>query len=162
MVFRQENPAARTQMSPEIARGGNRGRWFFRGAALALSVLLLGANVAPATCAAPWTRWLGSSASGIPGDCCGGVVRPAGTPGDTLSDDAGGCCCPPGGPTTDTRDPGGPEAAPPEGASRAGVSESPGREVDLDLGSARQNLRTLVRRRPGDGLLFLRIGILRI
>jgi hypothetical protein len=162
MVFRQENPAARAQMFPEIARGGNRGRWFFRGAALALSVLLLGANVAPATCAATAARWLGGTASGSPGDCCGGAVRPAGTPGDTLSDDSEGCCCPPGGPCSVTRGPGRPEAAPPESACRAGVSESPGREVDLDLGSARQNLRTLARRRPGDGQLFLRIGILRI
>ncbi len=94
MVFRQENPAARTQMSPEIARGGNRGRWFYRGAALALSVLLLGANVAPATCAATAARWLGGAASGSPGDCCGGAVRPAGTPGDTLSDDSEGMLLP--------------------------------------------------------------------
>ena len=94
---------------------------------MALAVLLLGANVAPATatCAAAATDWPGVPASGMSGDCCGGMVRPAGTPGDTLSDDSEGCCCPPGGPCSVTRDPGGPEAAPPEGASRAGVSESP-------------------------------------
>jgi hypothetical protein len=162
MVSRQENPAARTQMSPEIARGGNRGRWFYRGAALALSVLLLGANVAPATCAATAIRWLGVSASRMPGDCCGGVALPAGASEDTLSDDSEGCCCPPGGPCSVTRDPRGPEAAPPEGTSRAGVSESPGRDVDQDLGTARQNLGTPARGQAGGGHLFLRIGVLRI
>ncbi|MCK6681004.1 MAG: hypothetical protein L6R30_01130 [Thermoanaerobaculia bacterium] len=162
MVSRQQNPASRIQVPPETAGGGNRGPWIFRGAALTLVVLLLGANVAPATCAAPWTRWLGSSASGIPGDCCGGVVRPAGTPGDTLSDGSEGCCCPPGAPCSVTRNPGGPEAAPPEGASRAGVSESPGRDVGQNLGSARQNPGTPARRQAGDDPLFLRIGVLRI
>ena len=162
MVFHQQNPASRTQVPPETAGGGNRSLWIFRGAALALAVLLLGANVAPATCAATAIRWMGGSASGIPGDCCGGAARPAGTAGDTLSDDSEGCCCPPSGPCSVTRDPGGPEAAPPEGASRAGVSESPGRDVGQNLGSARQNPGTPARRQAGDDPLFLRIGVLRI
>ena len=164
MVFRQPPAASRTQVPPETAGGGSRGRWIFRGVALALAVLLLGANVAPAaaTCAAAATGWPGVPASGMSGDCCGGMVRPAGTPGDTLSDDSEGCCCPPGGPCSVTRDPGGPEAAPPEGASRAAVSESPGREVGQNLGSARQNLGTPARRQAGDDPLFLRIGVLRI
>ena len=162
MVFRQENPAARTQMSPEIARGGNRGRWVFRGVALALAVLLLGAKVAPATCAATATRWLGVSASRMPGDCCGGVALPAGGTEDTLSDDSEGCCCPPGGPCSVTRDPRGPEAAPPEGTSRAGVSESPGQDVDEISGSPSHDLRTTAQCRAKDGQLFLRIGVLRI
>lgn len=162
MVSRQQNPASRTQVPPETAGGGNRSLWIFRGAALALVVLLLGANVAPATCAATAARWSGGSASGIPGDRCGGAARPAGTSGDTLSDDSEGCCCPPGGPCSVTRDPGGPEAAPPEGASRVGVSESPGRDVDQHLDSPRQSLGTPAWRRSEDGLLFLRIGVLRI
>lgn len=162
MVFRQQIPAARTRMPTETAGGGNRGHWVFRGVALALAVLLLGANVAPAACAATATRWLGMPASGIPGDCCGGAVRPAGAPGDTLSDGSEGCCCPPGGPCSVTRDPGGSEAAPPQGASRAGVSESPGRGVDQNLGPLRQNLGTPARCRAEDGQLFLRIGVLRI
>ena len=105
MVFRQQNPAARTQMSPEIARGGNRGRWFYRGAALALSVLLLGANVAPATCAATAARWLGGAASGSPGIAA--VARfarrePRGTPCRTTQRGAaarpGGLAASPGTP----------------------------------------------------------------
>lgn len=162
MVFRQLNPAGRTQVPPETAGGGSRGLWIFRGAALALAVLLLGANVAPATCAATAIRWMGGSASGIPGDCCGGAVRPAGISGDTLSDDSEGCCCPPGGPCSVTRDPGGPEAAPPEGAARAGVPESPGRDVDQNLGSPRQNLGTPAQCQAKNGQHFLRIGVLRI
>lgn len=162
MVFRQQDPASRTQVPPETAGGGSRGRWCFRGMALALAMLLLGANVAPATCAATMTRWLAGSTSGIPGGCCGGVVRPAGTSWDTVSDDLEGCCCPPGGPCSVTRDYGGPEAAPPEGASRAGAPESPGLDVDQDLGSLRQNPGTPARCQAMDGQLFLRIGILRI
>lgn len=162
MVFRQQNPAGRTQVPPETAGGGSRGLWIFRGAALALAVLLLGANVAPATCAATATRWLGGSASGIPGECCEGAVRPAGTAGDTLSDDSEGCCCPPSGPCSVTRDPGGPEAAPPEGAPRAGVPESPCRDGDQNLGSPRQNLGPPAQCQAKGGQLFLRIGVLRI
>ncbi len=162
MVFRQQPPASRTQVPPETAGGGSRGLWIFRGAALALAVLLLGANVAPATCAATAARWLGSSASGIPGDCCGGAMRGAGTSGDTLSSDSEGCCCPPGGPCSVTRDPGGPEAAPPEGAPRAGVPESPRRDGDQNLGSPRQNFGPPARCQAKDGQLFLRIGVLRV
>lgn len=162
IVFRPQNPAARPQLPPETAGGGNRWRWIFRGAALALAVILLGAHVAPATCAAKATRWLGVSASGIPADCCCGADRPAGTSGDNLSDDSKGCCCPPGGPCSVTPVPGGPEAVPPEGAARAGASESPGRDVDQDLGAPSQNRGTRARCQAGDGLLFLRIGVLRI
>ncbi|MCC6128975.1 MAG: hypothetical protein IT186_03525 [Acidobacteria bacterium] len=162
MVFRQQDPASRTQVPPETAEGGSRGRWCFRGVALALAVLLLGANVAPATCAATAIRRMGGSASGMPGDCCGGAVRPAGPAGDTLSVDSEGCCCPPGGPCSVTRDLGGPEAVPPEGAPGAGVSESPGREVDQDFGSPRQDLEVSAPCQTKDGQLFLRIGILRI
>lgn len=162
MVFRQQNPAACTQVPPETAGDGSRGLRIFRGAALALAVLLLSANVAPATCAATATRWLGGSASGIPGDCCGGAVRATGTSGDTLSDVSEKCCCPPGGPCGVTRDPGGPEAAPPEGAPRAGVPESSGREVDQNPGSPRQSHGIRARRQAEDDPLFLRIGVLRI
>lgn len=162
MMFRQQPAASRTQEPPETAGGGRRGLWVFRGAALTLAVLLLGANVAPATCEATATRWLGGTASEIAGDCCGGAVRAAGTSGDTLSDDSEGCCCPSGGPCSVTRDPGRPEATAPESASRAGVSESPGQDVDQNLGSARQNLWAPARRQAGDGQLFLRVGVLRI
>ena len=162
MVFRQQNPAARTQMPLETAEGGNRGRWVFRGVALALAVLLLGANVAPATCAATAIRWLGVSASRMSGDCCGGVARPAGSSEDTLSDDSEGCCCPPGGLAALPGTPGGLKRRRPRVLPGPGSRSRPGRDVDQDLGSARQNLGTPARGQAGGGHLFLRIGVLRI
>ena len=161
-MLRPQNSTAGTQLPPETAKGGKQGRWGFRGTALALAVLLLGANVAPATCAAMAKRWLGVSPSKIPGECCGAVDVPSRTTKADASIDTKGCCCPPGGPCSVTREPGGSQGAPPEGASRSGVSETPGRDVDQIPSSPRQDPRTTARYQLHEGHLFLRIGVLRI
>lgn len=157
-----QDPAAGTQVPPGTANSGKEGRWAFRGTALVLAVILLGANAAPATCAASAARWLEISASGIPGDCCGGAVRPVRATGAILSDDSKGCCCPPGAPCSVTREPGGSQGVPPESTSRVEVSESPGRDVDQISSSPRKGAGTPARCQPQEGQLFLRIGVLRI
>jgi hypothetical protein len=159
---RTEHLPASAHMPPETPEGRSPGRLAFRAMALALAVLFLGASVTPANCAATAFRWMGVTASRVPGDCCGDAAGPAGTGGVSLTQGPQGSCCPPGGPCRVTRVPRGSEAAPPEGTSRAGASETPGRDVDRFPSPPRHGPGRTSRLQPTDRQLYLRTGVLRV